>query len=74
MDENEIMELMMPEPTSEQLAEMEAARRAQDDETFGPMREAAEQRRNSAAVIAEHDELLADMLYEITMGQFGEEV
>jgi len=76
MDENqtEIMEPMTPEPTPEQLAEMEAARQAQDDETYGPMRRAAEQRHRSAAVIAEHDELLADMLYEITMGQFGEEV
>lgn len=76
MDENqtEIMEPMTPELTPEQLAEMEAARQAQDEATYGPMREAAEQRRNSAAVIAEHDELLADMLYEITMGQFGEEV
>lgn len=74
MDENEIMEPMMPEPTPEQLAEMEAERQKQDEAIYGPMREAADQRRNSAAVIAEHDELLADMLYEITMGQFGEEV
>lgn len=76
MDENqtEITEPMTPEPTPEQLAEMEAERQKQDDETLGPMRRAANQRRNSAAVIAEHDELLADMLYEITMGQFGEEV
>lgn len=76
MDENqtEIMEPMMPEPTPEQLAEMEAERQAQDEATFGPMRRAAKQRQTSAAVIAEHDELLADMLYEITMGQFGGEV
>lgn len=76
MDENqaEIMEPMMPEPTPEQLAEMEAERQKQDEATFGPMREAAEQRRTSAAVIAEHDNLIADVLYEITMGQFGEEV
>ena len=74
MDENEIMEPLMPEPTPEQLAEEEAAREAQDEATYGPMRRAAKQRRDSAAVIAEHDDLLADMLYEITMGQFGEEV
>lgn len=76
MDENqtETMEPMTPEPTPEQLAEMEAERQAQDEATYGPMREAAQQRRNSAEVIAEHDELLADMLYELTMGQFGEEV
>lgn len=73
MDENQIMEPVI-EPTPEQLAEMEAERQAQDDATYGPMRRAAEQRRQSAAIIAEHDELLADMLYEITMGQLGEEV
>lgn len=73
-NQNEYLEPMMPEPTPEQLAEMEAERQAQDEAIFGPVRRAAEQRRNSAAVIAEHDELLADMLYEITMGQFGEEV
>lgn len=73
MDENQIMEPVI-EPTPEQLAEIEAERQAQDDATYGPMRRAAEQRRQSAAIIAEHDELLADMLYEITMGQLGEEV
>lgn len=73
MDENQIMEPVI-EPTPEQLAEMEAERQAQDDATYGPMRRAAEQRRQSVAIIAEHDELLADMLYEITMGQLGEEV
>lgn len=73
-NQDEIMEPMMPEPTPEELAEMEAERQRQDEATFGPMRRAAQQRRNSAAVIAEHDELLADMLYELTMGQLGEEV
>ncbi len=74
MDENEIMEPAMPEPTPEQIAEEEAARKAQEEATYGPMREAAKQRRDSAEIVAEHDDLLADMLYEITMGQFGEEV
>ncbi len=73
-NQNEYMEPMMPDPTPEQLAEMEAERQAQDEAIFGPVRRAAEQRRNNAAVIAEHDELLADMLYELTMGQLGEEV
>ena len=73
-NQNEYMEPVMPEPTPEQLAEMEAERQAQDEAIFGPARRAAQQRRTSAEVIAEHDELLADMLYELTMGQFGEEV
>lgn len=74
MDENEIMEPVMPDPTPEQLAEEAAEREAQDEATYGPMRAAAQQRRNNAQIVAEHDDLLADMLYEITMGQFGEEV
>ncbi len=74
MDENEIMEPVIPAPTPEQLAEMEAERQAQDEATFGPMRKAAKQRQSNAAVIAEHDEMLADMLYELTMSQLGEEM
>lgn len=81
MNENETLETMqespeipVPELTPEQLAEMEEAQRTEDEATYGAARNAAKQRRQSAAIIAEHDELLADMLYEITMNQFGEEV
>lgn len=78
MDENEIMEPMVPDPipdpSPEQQAEEEAERKAQEEATFGPMRRAAEQRKQSAAITAEHDDLLADVLYELTMTQLGEEV
>lgn len=78
MNENETMqetpEMPTPELTPEQLAEIEDAQREQDEATYGAARDAAQQRRQSAAIIAEHDDLLADMLYEITMNQFGEEV
>lgn len=78
MNENETMqetpEMPTPELTPEQLAEIEDAKREQEEATYGKARSAAQQRRQSAAIIAEHDDLLADMLYEITMGQFGEEV
>lgn len=78
MNENETMqetpEMPTPELTPEQLAEIEDAQRERDEATYGAARAAAQQRRQSAAIIAEHDDLLADMLYEITMGQFGEEV
>lgn len=78
MNENETMqetpEMPTPELTPEQLAEIEGAQREQEEATYGKARSAAQQRRQSAAIIAEHDDLLADMLYEITMGQFGEEV
>lgn len=78
MNENETMqetpEMPTPDLTPEQLAEIEDAKREQEEATYGKTRSAAQQRRQSAAIIAEHDDLLADMLYEITMGQFGEEV
>lgn len=78
MNENETMqetpEMPTPELTPEQLAEIEDAQQEQEEATYGKARSAAQQRRQSAAIIAEHDDLLADMLYEITMGQFGEEV
>ncbi len=79
MDENEINTIMenidpMPSPRPEQWAEEEAERKAREEAVLGPARRAAQQRAESAAIIAEHDDLLADVLYEITMTQFGEEV
>lgn len=75
MNENETMqETPVPELTPEQIAEMEAEQQAQEEARLGAARRAAQQRKESAAIIAEHDELLADMLYEMTMNQFGEEV
>lgn len=79
MDEHEIDAIMenidpMPEPTPEQEAEEEAERKAREEALYGPARKAAEQRNESAAIVAEHDDLLADVLYELTMQQFGEGV
>lgn len=79
MDEHEIDIIAenivpMPEPTPEQRAEEEAERKAQEKAIYGPMRRAAEQRKQSAVITAEHDDLLADLLYELTMTQLGEEV
>lgn len=34
-----------------------------------PFRKARQQREDSAAIIAEHDNLLADMLFELTMNE-----
>lgn len=74
MDENSTILEPMPKPTPEQREEEEKERTARDEAIFGPSRRAAQQRQDSADIVAEHDDLLADMLYEITMEQFGEEV
>lgn len=74
MDENEIVLELMPEPTPEQREAEEKEREAREEAIYGPSRRAAQQRQNSAQIVEEHDNLLADMLYEITMNQFGEEV
>lgn len=60
--------------TDEEIAAMEDERQKKHDEEIAPYIKAARQRQNSAQIVEEHDNLLADMLYEITMNQFGEEV
>ena len=75
MKEVENMSNPMPmEFTPEQLERDEAERAAHEEKTFAPYRKAREQREVSAEIVAEHDDMLAEMLFEITMNQFGEEV
>ena len=50
----------------------EAERERREAEELAPYRAAAQQRKESAAILAEHDELLADMLFEITMKDLEE--
>ena len=59
MDEKEVMGPVMPEHAMSE--EVEPV-----DHT-APYRAARKQREESAATLAEHDELIADMLYEMTM-------
>lgn len=59
----------MPEMTDEEIAALDKQRAAEEEAKLAPCKKAAQQRKNNAAVIAEHDELLADVLYEITVGQ-----
>lgn len=68
------MEPEFPTMTDAEIAAMDVERREAEEAKLAPCKEASAQRRNNTAVISEHDELLADMLYEITMAQFGEEV
>ena len=59
MDEKEVLEDMIPGRVP--VEEVEPV-----DHTAA-FRKAKQQREESAAVIAEHDEMLADMLFEMTM-------
>ena len=63
MDENEVM-------TTE---EWERKRKEEEEAKIAPYKPASDQRKESAEIIAEHDELLADMLFEMTMNEIEEE-
>ena len=63
MDENEVM-------TTE---EWERKRKEEEEAKIAPYKAASDQRKESAEIIAEHDELLADMLFEMTMNEKEEE-
>ena len=66
--------LEVPGITEEEIAAMEAEREAMYEAKLAPCREAAQKRNSSAEIIAEHDDMIAEMLYEVTMLAFGEEV
>lgn len=71
MDENEVLTPEeMPEPAPDYDPEEEEERRRREHEAeLAPYKAAAKQRKDSAEIIAEHDNLLADMLFEITMNE-----
>lgn len=62
MDENEVM-------TTE---EWERKRKEEEEAKIAPYKAASDQRKESAEIVAEHDELLADMLFEMTMNEIEE--
>ena len=77
MDENEVMtteELTeMPDPPDFDPEEWERKRKEEWEAMLAPYKAAANQRKESAEIIAEHDDLLADMLFEITMNEFKDQ-
>lgn len=62
MDENKVM-------TTE---EWERKRKEEEEAKIAPYKAASDQRKESAEIVAEHDELLADMLFEMTMNEIEE--
>ena len=71
MNENEVLTPEeMPEPAPDYDPEEEEERRRREHEAeLAPYKAAAKQRKESAEIVAEHDNLLADMLFEITMNE-----
>ncbi|GEM_PF-3170539 len=78
MDENEVMtteelaEDMPPAPDYDP-EEWERKRKEEWEAKLAPYKAASDQRKGSAEIIAEHDELLADMLFEMTMNEMEDE-
>lgn len=62
MDENKVM-------TTE---EWERKRKEEEEAKIAPYKAASDQRKENAEIIAEHDELLADILFEMTMNEIEE--
>ena len=70
MNENEIMGASHePQPSPEEIARWEAEAEAERAAVLAPYKRAAAQRRRSAELVAEHDNDLADILFEITMSE-----
>lgn len=63
MDENKVM-------TTE---EWERKRKEEEKAKIAPYKAASDQRKENAEIVAEHDELLADMLFKMTMNEIEEE-
>jgi hypothetical protein len=69
MDEKENLTQDLSEMPDEEIAALEKERKQAWEDKIAPCRKAAEQRKNNAAIVAEHDDMLADMLYELTMNE-----
>ena len=57
--------------TDEEIAALEEERRQEEEARLAPYGQAAQERKESAAVIAEHDELMAEMLFDLAMMKIG---
>lgn len=61
-----------PEMTAEEIAALEAERKDAEEELLRPAKEAAKKRNETADIVAEHDDLMAEMLYEMSLNEVGE--
>lgn len=60
--------------TDEEIELLEQQRKAAEAAKVAPCIAARAQRQENTDIVAEHDSLISDILYEITMNEFGEEV
>lgn len=60
-------------PTPEQIAEWEAERKARSEAELAPYKDFAARQKANTETIAEHDDLMAEMLYEMTISAIGGE-
>lgn len=61
-----------PEMTAEEIAALEVERKAAEEELLKPAKEAAQKRNDTADIVAEHDDLMAEMLYEMSLNEVEE--
>ena len=61
-----------PEMTAEEIAALEAERKDAEEELLRPAKKAAKKRNETADIVAEHDDLMAEMLYEMSLKEVGE--
>lgn len=59
----------MTELSAEDIAALEAERKAAREAELAPAKKAADMRKENAKVIAEHDDMLAELLFEITVNE-----
>lgn len=62
----------LPEISDEEIKALEEEREAAKEAELAPARNAAHMRKQSAEIIAEHDDMLAELLFEITVNEVEE--
>lgn len=56
-----------PQMTDEDIAKLDAERKAAAEAELAPYKAAAAARKQNTAIIAEHDDCLAELMYEISL-------
>ena len=67
----------LPDPpgmSDDEAEEMERQRIAAHEAELAPYKAASKQRKESAQVTAEHDDILAELMFEVTMQEMGTDV
>lgn len=57
--------------TDAEIEALEEQRRQEEVARLAPYKEAADQRKQSAAIVAEHDELIVEAMYELAVMKMG---